>query len=159
MDFFSGITIRGGQKSKKLESELADCFFPLYCVSGVTKKNFSSLPLSFDPPLAPYIIQRKFQKIQRKMSKVRILKFWAGKLINKLFKVIGVHSWGPDASFDTHIAISRHYKCPVTNVSFMSKMPKMPYLTQMPSNTCHPEIWQYGCQKMRQDLRNTDQYH
>ena len=82
----------GGQKSKKLESELADCFFPLYCVSGVTKKNFSSLPLSFDPPLAPYIIQRKFQKIQRKILKVSILKFQDVKPIHKLFNGIGLHS-------------------------------------------------------------------
>ena len=30
--------VRGGQKNKKLDSELAHCFFPLYCVSGVTTK-------------------------------------------------------------------------------------------------------------------------
>ena len=64
--------IRGGQKSKKLESELADTFFPLHLMSGVTKKIFSSLPLIFPPPLAPYIIQRKLEKIQRKIVKVSI---------------------------------------------------------------------------------------
>ena len=32
--------VRGGQKNKKLDSELAHCFFPSYYVSGVTKKNF-----------------------------------------------------------------------------------------------------------------------
>ena len=88
-------------------------------------------------PRSRYIIQRKFQKIQRKISKVSILKFAAIKLIKKLFNGISLHSWGPDASFDTHIAISRHCKCRVPNVSFMSKMPKMPYLTPMPSNMCH----------------------
>ena len=69
------------------------------------KRLFSFLPLIFHPPLAPYIIQRKFLKIQRKISKVSILKFWAVKLFGKLFNGIGLHSWGPDASFDTHIAI------------------------------------------------------
>ena len=77
------------------------------------------------------------KKIQRKMSKVSILKFWAVKLIKKVFNGISLHSWGPDASFDTHIAISRHYKSGVSNASFMSKMPKMPYLTPMPSDICH----------------------
>ena len=48
---------------------------------------------------ASYIIQRKFQKIQRKISKVRILKISAVKLIHKLFNGICLHSWGPDASF------------------------------------------------------------
>ena len=71
----------------------------------MTEKKFSFLPLIFHPPLAPYIIQRKFLKIQRKISKVSILKFWAVKLFGKLFNGIGLHSWGPDASFDTHIAI------------------------------------------------------
>ena len=150
-------TNRGGQKNNKLDSELAHCFFPLYCVSGVTKKNFSFLHLIFHPPLALYIIQRKFLKIQRKILKFGILKFWAIKLITKLFNGTSLHSWGRDASFDTHIAISRHHKCRVTNVSFMSKMWKMPYWTHMPSNTCHKYICQYGCQKMRQDLRNEDQ--
>ena len=69
------ILSRGGQKTKKLESELADCFFPLHCVSGVTKKNFSSLPFVYDPPLAPYIIQRKFKKIHVKIWIVSISKF------------------------------------------------------------------------------------
>ena len=62
------LLIRGGQKSQKLESELADTFFPLHLMSGVTKQIFSSLPLIFPPPLAPYIIQRKIRKIQRKIS-------------------------------------------------------------------------------------------
>ena len=104
-------------------------------------------------------IQRKFQKIQRKNVKVSILPFWALKPIQNLFNGIGLHSWGPDASFDTHIAISIHYKCQMPNASFMSKMPKMPYLTHIPSDSCHIYTWQYGCQKMRQDLRNADQCH
>ena len=128
---------RGGRKTKKLDSELAQCFFPLFCVSGVTKKNLSFLPLIFHPPLAPYIIHRKFQKIQRKILKVSILKFWGVKLIKKLFNGIGLHSWGTDAFFDTHIAISTDCECRVPNASFMSKMPKMPYLTPMPSDMCH----------------------
>ena len=38
--------------------------------------------------------------------KVSILKFQDVKTIHKLFNGIGLHSCGPDASFDTHIAIS-----------------------------------------------------
>ena len=51
--------------------------------------------------------------------------------------VIGLYSWGSDASFNTHVAISKHYKCWMANASFMSKMPKMPYLTHMLLDTCH----------------------
>ena len=98
--------------------------FPITLCVRSDQKNFSFLPLIFHPPLAPYIIQRKFLKIQRKISKVSILKFWAVKLINKLFKDFGVHSWGPDASFDTYIAISIQYKCRMLNASFMSKISK-----------------------------------
>ena len=97
--------IRGGQKSKKLETELADTIFPLHLMSGLTKKNFSSLPSIFHPPLAPYIIQRIFQKIQRKISKVSILIFCAIKPIHKLFNGICLHSSCPNASFDTYVYV------------------------------------------------------
>ena len=56
----SKVSTRGVQKSKKLEFEWADCFFPLHCVSGLTKNIFSFLAIIFHPPLATYIIQRKF---------------------------------------------------------------------------------------------------
>ena len=59
------------------------------------------------PPQASYIIQRKFQKIQRKILKVSILKFQDVKPIQKLFNGNGLHIRGPDASFDTNIAISQ----------------------------------------------------
>ena len=110
------------------------------------------LSIKIQPALSAYIIQRKFQKIQRKISKVSILKFWGIKLIQKLFNGIGLHSWGPDASFNTHIAISSYDIWCMPYASFMSKMSKMPYLTSMPFDTCHAK-WQYGYQKMRQGLR------
>ena len=44
---------RGGQKNKKFDSELADCFFPLYCVSGVTKKKFQLPTFKLWPPSSP----------------------------------------------------------------------------------------------------------
>ena len=56
---------RGGQKNQMLDSEVAHYFFPLYSVSGVSKKIFSVLPLIFHPPLAPYIMQRKFLDLSR----------------------------------------------------------------------------------------------
>ena len=105
-----------------------------------------------------YIIQRKFQKIQRKMSKVSIFPFEAIKPIHKLFYGIILHSWGYNATFDTHIAISRHDICQMPYVSFMSKMPKMPYFRHMAFDVCHIQIWQYGCQKMRKDLWFADQW-
>ena len=40
--------------------------------------------------------------------------FWNFKTLNlftSFFNGIGVHSWGPNASFDTHISISSHAKC------------------------------------------------
>ena len=63
------LVYRGVQKSKKLEFEWADCFFPLHCVSGLTKKNSSVLAIIFHPPLATYIIQRKFKKYKGKYEK------------------------------------------------------------------------------------------
>ena len=104
--------------------------------------------------LSTYIIQRKFWKIQRKISKVSILTFKDVKPPHRLYNGISLHSWCPDASFDTHIAISRHDKSWMLNMSFMSKMPKKPCLRLMPSDICYIYLWQYGCQKMRRDLRN-----
>ena len=69
--------------------------------------------------------------------KSSILRFWVVKPIHKLINHICLHSLGPNASFDTHIAISRHDLCQMPNVSFMSKMPKMPFLAHLPFDTCH----------------------
>ena len=79
----------------------------------------------FDYPQSPYIIQRKFQKIQRKISYIDILKFLALKPIKMLFVGFGQLSLGPDASFDTHIDISRHDLCRMRYMSFMILLPKM----------------------------------
>ena len=62
-----------GQQNEK--GDISPFSTLLYCLSGETKKNVSFLPLIFEPPLAPYIIQRKIQKIQRKTPKVSILTF------------------------------------------------------------------------------------
>ena len=128
---------RGVQKSKKLDFNWVEWFFPLHSMPGVSTKNFRPLDQLEDPALAPYIIQRKFQNIQRKISKVSILNFLAFKPIYKWFYAIDLHSWSPDASFDTHIAMSRHDRCRMPDASFMSIMPKMSYLMHIPSNTCH----------------------
>ena len=55
--------------------------------------------------------------MQRKMLKVSILKFQDVKPIYKLFHGTGLHSWGPSASFDTHIGISSVEKCRMPNAS------------------------------------------
>ena len=99
-------------------------FFPLHSMPGVSTKNFRPLDQLEDPALAPYIIQRKFQNIQRKISKVSILNFLAFEPIYKWFYAIDLHSWSPDASFDTHIAMSRHDRCGMPDASFMSKIAK-----------------------------------
>ena len=52
------------------------------------------------------------------------------------FNDLGLHSLNYYASFDTHIAISNIDKCPMPYTSIMSKMPKMPYWTPMPSDMC-----------------------
>ena len=116
-------------------------FFPLHSMPGVSTKNFRPLDQLEDPALAPYIIQRKFQNIQRKISKVSILNFLAFKPIYKWFYAIDLHSWSPDASFDTHIAMSRHDRCRMPDASFMSKMPKMTYLMHMPYYISNMAIW------------------
>ena len=78
------------------------------------------------PPQASYIIQRKFQKIQRKILKVSILKFLAVKHIQKLFNGIDLHSCGPDASFDTHIDI---YTFDMCRKAYASKVAFLAFLT------------------------------
>ena len=117
-------------------------FFPksIMWVSGYDftsySKTFSELALFSRCYTAiaqqPYIIQRKSQKIQRKILKVSFLRLWAVKPIQKQYNGIGLHSWGPDGTFNTHIAITRHDKCRMPYVSFMSKKPKMPFLRHMP---------------------------
>ena len=74
-----------------------------------------------------------------------------------MFNGIGLQSGGPDGSFDTHIAISRQNICQMLYVSFMSKMPKMPYLRHMPFEVCHIWILKYECQKMRKEPRMAEQ--
>merc|ERR1712212_1258299 len=44
-----GLCIRGGPNSKKLKFEWAHCFFPLHCVSEVTKKNFQLPTFNISP--------------------------------------------------------------------------------------------------------------
>ena len=89
----------------------------------------------FDHPQSPYIIQRKFQKIQRKISLIGILNFLVLKPIKKLFVGIGLLYLGPDASFDTLIDICRHDICWMTYMSFMSLLPKMTYFMSMELDT------------------------
>ena len=59
----------------------------------------------FDHPQSPYIIQRKFKKIQRKIMSGSVLAFSEIKSMKRLVTGIVLHSWGPDASFDTHVDI------------------------------------------------------
>ena len=66
---------RGVQNSKKFDFNCVEWFFPLQSMPGVSTKNFRPLNQLEDPALAPYIIQRKFQNIQRKILKVSILIF------------------------------------------------------------------------------------
>ena len=47
--------------------------FPIALCVRIKQKNFSFLAVTFHPPLATYIIQRKFKKIRRKISNVSIL--------------------------------------------------------------------------------------
>ena len=98
--------IRGVQKNKKFDSELALWFFPLYWVSGFTTKNFSSLAYLEVLPLEPFIIQRKFRKIQRKILKVTFS--------------IGLHSLGTDACIDNRIDIFINDMCRMACVSKMA---------------------------------------
>ena len=74
----------------------------------------------FDHPQSPYIIQRKFKKIQRKIMSGTVLAFSEIKSMKRLVTGIVLHFWGPDASFDTHIVLSRHFECQISDVSFMA---------------------------------------
>ena len=81
---------------------------------------FMTFGAGFDHPQSPYIIQRKFKKIQRNIMSVSVLAFSAIKSIKRLVTGIVLHSLGPNASFDTHIVLSRHFECQMLDVSFMS---------------------------------------
>ena len=88
-------------------------------MSGFTTKNFSSLAYLEVLPLEPFIIQRKFRKIQRKILKVTFSKFLAVRLIQNLFNGIGLHSLGPDACIDNRIDIFINDMCQVACLSKM----------------------------------------
>ena len=115
-------------------------------------------------------IQRKFQKIQRKNVKVSILPFWALKPIQNVFNGISLHSWGPDASFDTHIALFIYDMC---RLAYLSNRAFLSFVITTCVKICHNcQLWhimthkdmtyeknfiyQYGCQKKRQDLSDTE---
>ena len=72
------------------------------------------------------LYKENLKKIQGKILKVSILTFWAVKLNQKLFSGIGLHSWGPDASFDTHIALSLYGMC---RMAYVSNMAFLAFLT------------------------------
>ena len=74
-------------------------------------------------------IQRKFRKIQRKNTMINIFDFWASKLFSYRIYDIGLYSWGPTASFDTHMDILVSNKVRMPDMSFMSFMSKMSILT------------------------------
>ena len=76
--------------------------------------------------LSTYIIQRKFWKIQRKILKVSILTFYDIIPPHGLFNGTNLHSWGPDTSFDTHMAISMYDIC---WMAFASNMAFLAFLT------------------------------
>ena len=113
---------------------------------------FSRIPFIFHPPLAPYIIQRKFQKIERKIFKVSILIFLAVKHIQKLFYGIGLHSCGPDTSFDTHIAPPRHDKIGCCMRHLCQKCQKCHIW-----HKCHPTqvISRYGHMGVKRSIRTS----
>ena len=114
---------RGVQNSKKFDSVLALWFFPLYILSGVTKKNFSLLTCLEQPPQTYFKIQRIFQKIQRKKYIFTIFIFSAFKPVSRMIWGVWLHSRGPDASFDTHIDLFVNNKCgikPASKVAFMA---------------------------------------
>ena len=60
------------------------------------------------------------------MLKVRIRTFEAVKPIQKLFNGIGLHSWGPDVSFDTYIAISIY---DISQMAYASNIAFLAFLT------------------------------
>ena len=83
-------------------------------------------------------IQRKFRKIQRKNTMINIFDFWASKLFSYRIYDIGLYSWGPTASFDTHMDILVRNRVRMPDMSFMSKMSKMSILTCIAY-----DIWYY----------------
>ena len=120
---YSWLFTRGVQNSEKFDSVLALWFFPLYILSGVTKKFFSLLACFEQPPQTYFRIQRIFQKIQRKKYIFTIFIFSAFKPVSMMIWGVWLHSWGPDAFFDTHIDLFVNNKCgiqPASKVAFMA---------------------------------------
>ena len=66
--------------------------------------------------------------MQRKILKVSIFTFQDIKRIQKLFNGIGLHSRGPDASFDTHIAISIY---DISQMAYASNLIFLAFLTHI----------------------------
>ena len=76
---------------------------------------------------------KEITKKYKENFKKSVIWIFSRKLIHKFLNGLGLHSWDHYESFETHVAISKNYKCPMQYTSFMSKMP---YLTHMPSDTC-----------------------
>ena len=73
--------IRGVQKCKILDSELAVWVFPWFGVSETTKKNFSSLAYLECPPLMAFQYTKEIQKNTKEKSWNIIFQFFAQKTI------------------------------------------------------------------------------
>ena len=71
----SALGVRDVQKSKRFDFNCVEWFFPLHSMPGISTENFKPLDQLEDHALAPKIIQRKSQNVQRKILIVSILKF------------------------------------------------------------------------------------
>ena len=78
------------------------------------------------PPSGSFHYTKEISKNTKENFESQFLKFQEIKRIQKLFNGIGQHSWGADASFDTHIAISIYE---TSQMAYASNMAFLAFLT------------------------------
>ena len=120
--------------------------FWLFCgwgfVTTSKKQKLNCQPGSDANMIAKYT--KEILKNTKEKSGIRIFQFLALKTILRDIYDCWLYSWGPNASFDTHIDIYIYVKCHMTYMSDTTYMTYMTYMTCMvrchTSNVCM-SIW------------------
>ena len=119
------------------------------------KKKLNSYVKNFPTGIGLTLYKGNFEKYKGKFSKSVFCNF---KLLNPFTSGLMVLII-LEVLTDLITPILPYLRC---NMAFMSNMAFFAFLTWMThlaSDICYVWIWQYGCQKMRLNLRNADQCH
>ena len=146
--------LRGVQKCKILDSELAVWVFPWFGVSETTKKNFSSLAYLECPPLMAFQYTKEIQKNTKEKSWNIIFQFFAQKTILLTFLRLPAAFLRSQRFFWHPYRHKWMFSCHRTLCVIYVIYGIYDTNDTLAFDIDHDLLRWYGCQKKRWDLRN-----